>query len=420
MKKKNGISVGTILILSLSLGVVTLTFLFLLVISGSDFGRMENQKADERPAEESPAVVMDEKAEDAQRDSRGADAETLPEESGDPIQIALSFAGDITVTRGMQETLMINDHEYDFTRAFAGISGAFGEADLSIATLETLISTMAPYDTYNAPPDLLEALKAIGIHHLNLATEHMMDLGFDGLKATKLEVTRLGMEYSGYLSQSELEGIISVNGVKIAVLAYTYGLSDEGRVLTGKSGLKEIPIFSIQKVLEGIRTVRAQGADLVVVLPHWGTKNVETVTEGMRKTAQQMAEAGADLIIGTHPNVVSEAGFIETKRADGRMHETLVCYSIGGLLTEARNDDNAAGMILNVGIEYDPGTRSCRIRNCRPIPLYIYQDRINDRRIWRALNVLDEEQLGQVSETVREKAAGAMARVKSMTGDIER
>ena len=228
------------------------------------------------------------------------------------------------------------------------------------------------------------------------------------------------MEYSGYLSQSELDGIISVNGVKIAVLAYMYGLSDEGRVLTGKSGLKEIPIFSIQKVLEGIRTVRAQGADLVVVLPHWGTKNVETVTDGMRKTAQQMAEAGADLIIGTHPNVVSEAGFIETKRADGRMHETLVCYSIGGLLTEARNDDNAAGMILNVGIEYDPGTRSCRIRNCRPVPLYIYQDRINDRRIWRALNVLDEEQLGQVSETVRKKAAEAMARVKSVTGDIER
>ena len=181
MKKENGISVGTILILFLSLGVVTLTLLFLLVISGSDFGRVENQKADELPAEENPVVVMDEKAEDSQRDSRDAEAETLPEESGGPVQIALSFVGDVTVTRGMQETLMINDHEYDFTRAFAGGSGAFGEADLSIATLETLINTMAPYDTYNAPPDLLEALKAIGVHHLNLATEHMMDLGFDGL-----------------------------------------------------------------------------------------------------------------------------------------------------------------------------------------------------------------------------------------------
>ena len=61
-----------------------------------------------------------------------------------------------------------------------------------------------------------------------------------------------------------------------------------------------------------------------------------------------------------------------------------------------------------------------RIRNCRPVPLYIYQDRINDRRIWRTLNVLDEEQLGQVSEPVRTKALEAMARVKSVTGDIER
>ena len=420
MKKQNGLSVGTILFLSLVSGIIALTLLFLFFISGSDFQLQGKHEAEElKQGEEILQTDWIEKTEVSQIEVQNDETEKKTEPSMNPVRIVMSFAGDITLPKTVQDTMMINSREYDFMPVFKGISEAFKGADLSVATLETLINNLVPYETYNAPPALLETLKEVGIHHLNLATEHMLDLGFDGLKATKLEVNRFGMEYSGYLSQQGTDGMISVNGVRIAILAYTYGLSDEGRAMAGKSELSDIPIFSVQKALDSIRMARANGADLVIVLPHWGTKNVGTVTDAMRDTANQMAEAGADLIIGAHSNVVSEAGFIQTKRADGRTYETLVCYSLGALLTDARSEDNAAGMILNVEVEYNPATRQNRILSCRPIPLYIYQDSINDRRTWRVLNVLDEEQVSQVSETVRAGAGVAMERVRAETKEIE-
>ena len=411
---------GTILVLSLAAGTIILTLIFLSAISGSDFHWMSGREAEPTPTQVTPPPEWDNAPTVSPEESRREATESEPVRARDPVRITLSFAGDITVPKLMQDTMMINDHEYNFMPAFEGVTGVFSDADLSVATLETLITDRNPYGMYNAPSALLETLREAGIHHLNLATEHMLDLGFEGLDITKSEVNRLGLEYSGYLASRDTDGITSVNGVRIAVLSYTYGLSDEGRVRTGKSEPADIPIFSVQKVLDDIRTARAQGADLVIVLPHWGMKNVATVTDGMRETARQMAECGADLIIGAHSNVVSEAKFIETTRADGRTYETLVCYSLGALLMDARNAENAAGIILSVELEYDPETRQSRIVRCHPVPLYIYQDRINDRRTWRILNVENAEQLGNVSETVQAGAAEALERVRAVTEEIER
>ena len=87
--------------------------------------------------------------------------------------------------------------------------------------------------------------------------------------------------------------------------------------------------------------------------------------------AERMAQAGADVILGTHPNVVQGVERISTVRSDGLTYETVVCYSLGCLLTDARDSENTAGMAVRLEMTYDPAVRRVWPGALEVTPLYI-------------------------------------------------
>lgn len=125
-----------------------------------------------------------------------------------------------------------------------------------------------------------------------------------------------------------------------------------------------------QHVVRDITQARVDGANIVVVLPHWGTKNRAQTPDTVQTMAREMAQAGADVIFGTHPNVAQGIERLQTVRSDGLTYETVVCYSLGCLLTDARDSENTAGMAVRLEmtmIRRPDAPRPERWKSCRSI-----------------------------------------------------
>ena len=412
---KRGISSGTIVFLCLTLGVIAVAFFFLLAISGKDLSEghetnagqiteaLENMDlpddAEQRlPGEGRPVVILNSEATPAEPEVK---------------HLTICMAGDVTAPRIIRQTKTTEKGDTDFSDVFVNLNDLFTDADISLATLETMTDDERDYDTYNTSPSLLDALREAGIHYLNLATEHMLDYGDAGLEMTRAELNIRGINYCG---ASGTYHMLSVNGINIAILTYTYGISDAIPETQDVSG---VPFFLLERALSDIALARANGANLVIVLPHWGTKNSGEVSESMRETALQLAKAGADMIIGSHPNVVSEMEILKTERVDGREYETLVCYSLGALLMDARSKDNAAGMVLRTELQYDSGARQVVFLSNKAVPLYIGQDTADGDRVWRVVNASDSAYLDGLSVDFRESALAARTRVEALAAGLE-
>ena len=74
-------------------------------------------------------------------------------------------------------------------------------------------------------------------------------------------------------------------------------------------------------------------ADVVLVFPHWGTEYVTTPSSYQKEFARQMAEAGADIIIGTHPHVVEPIEWVEADNGN----KALCYYSLGNYVSTQKD-----------------------------------------------------------------------------------
>ena len=142
---------------------------------------------------------------------------------------------------------------------------------------------------------------------------------------------------------STLEGdrikLLDIQGYTFAFLNYTYGPNIESYpkeleghldILCNYNENNRVLDFTTlnPQVLEDIRNADSL-ADIVVVCPHWGTEYVSTPSKYQTEWALQMTDAGADLIIGTHPHVVQPVEQITTDSGKA----SLCYYSLGNYVS---------------------------------------------------------------------------------------
>ena len=156
------------------------------------------------------------------------------------------------------------------------------------------------------------------------------------------------------------------------------------------------------------------------MLPHWGTKNKQETPAEIRRLAVTLAEAGADIILGTHPNVVLETERLRVTRADGLDYETVVCYSLGSLLTDARAAENTAGMIAHLSVTYDPAVRRATLGELVCTPVYIARDRMDTATVYRVLDTDNMAALSALSAQEQRAAQEAAQAVRDITGQSQR
>ena len=241
--------------------------------------------------------------------------------------------------------------DYDFTYAYSNAADLVKSADLAVLNQETLICNdkyePSDYPYFNSPTQVGDHMLYLGFDVFTIANNHVLDYGEEGLlNCLDYWDSRPKAVVAGvYRSRTDKENIrtIKSNNIVFSILSYTENLN--GNTLPEGSPI----IIGDAYDLEGIETDIAaakQISDVCVVALHWGVEDSDQVSNSQLDTAQRLADAGADIIIGTHPHVLRKIEMIERK--DGG--KTLCAYSLGNFISGQSKAQNLIGGILEFDV----------------------------------------------------------------------
>ena len=253
--------------------------------------------------------------------------------------------------------------DYYFEDMYANYRDKISSADLAFINAEGPLDTDgAPngYPSFNAPREAGEALVNVGFDIINLANNHMLDYhGAEGLRGTiNYWKTKDVLTVGGYEGEADYNTIRTVerNGVKIAVLSYTYGTN--GNYLPAGTTDLWIPYIDDADIARHITEAKGV-ADCVIVSMHWGTENEFSPTAEQTRLAKLIADAGADVILGHHSHTIQPVEWVEGQGG----HRTLVTYSLGNFLHTQLDSKNLVGGTITFDIVKDAATGTVTIED---------------------------------------------------------
>lgn len=217
-------------------------------------------------------------------------------------------------------------------------------SDLAIGNLEMpLTETGVPLEkllNIRAQPEVAQDLPAMGFDILNLANNHTVDYGWEGLSETVRVVRAAGLKHVGVgesLTQASEPAVMEIEGRRVGVLGCSC-LLPTGMAATGnRPGLAPLhvetayevdPYYQMEepgdpscvrirtrirdadlhRMTADIRALRSR-VDVLVVSVHWGYGSGEALAEYQQPLAHALIDAGADVVHGHHPHAVHAVGF---------------------------------------------------------------------------------------------------------------
>ena len=106
-------------------------------------------------------------------------------------------------------------------------------------------------------------------------------------------------------------------------------------------------------------------------------------------------------------------------RRDGLEYETAVCYSLGSLLTDARTQENTAGVVAHVDVTYDPVTRRTTLGGMYCTPVYIARERRENEAVYRVVDAENAQALAALSQQEAQAAQKAVEIIRQATSREE-
>ncbi|MFR9078408.1 MAG: CapA family protein [Blautia obeum] len=216
-----------------------------------------------------------------------------PEPKMDPISLTLSVVGDCTL--GTDEyfdydtSLNAYYENYGADYFMANVKSIFSKDDLTIANFEgTLTESTEREDkqfAFKAPTSYAYILTAGSVEAVNTANNHSHDYGEESFNDTLKALDTANILHFGY----DETAVTEVKGVKVGLVGI-YELNDH----LGRE----------EQLKQNIAKVKQDGAQLIVVIFHWGNEKEEVPDENQKTLGHLAIDEGADLVCGHHPHVL--------------------------------------------------------------------------------------------------------------------
>ena len=263
--------------------------------------------------------------------------------------VVISFIGDVMQHGKQLKSALIPGKDpdsadsYDYSHVFKYIGEQIGNSDITVANMEFPVG-VPPYSGYpefSAPVSIAEEAVKSGIDLFLIANNHLLDKGEKGIRRTIELYDSLGANYTGAYrdsleEKSDNPKILVVNGVKIAFLNFTYGTN--GIPVPYPYRVNSTDTLEIK---EAILRAKADSADIIIALPHWGTEYRLKHDHAQERLAEWLVSNGADLVIGTHPHVPQDRDTV------GGRH---VIYSLGNFISNMSLANTQAGLAAKIKI----------------------------------------------------------------------
>ena len=274
--------------------------------------------------------------------------------------VTLTMVGDILLHDRIHKYSKQEDGSYNYDTIFASLTEEISGVDLALVNQEVVLGGeslgISGYPSFNAPEEVGDALVSAGFDVVLHANNHALDKKHKGIlntlefwEETYPDIGVLGIHNSAK-DQEELY-IVELNGIRIAILNYTYGTNG---IAMPKDMPYAVDMLWEDAVIEDIKLAKEQ-ADFVIVCPHWGTEYRLTPDKSQKKWTDLFIEQGVDLVLGTHPHVIEPVELFTQQETGEQM---LVYYSLGNFVNwTAGTGDGVAnrmvGGMANITIEMD-------------------------------------------------------------------
>jgi len=260
--------------------------------------------------------------------------------------LSLIFMGDI-MQHGMQLTAAKTTDGFDWLPCFAPIAPRLKGADLSVANIETVFAG-APYTGYpifSSPDALVSDLKASGIGLLLTANNHICDQGKKGLQRSLNLFDSIGIQHTGVFRSPEERDqryplLITMKGIRIALLAYSYGTN--GFAVPNPFVINLIDTSLIAADLLKAKRLRP---DFTIACMHWGAEYQVRQSAHQEMLADFMIWKGVDIVMGSHPHVPQ--GMEVRYHSNGQI-KNVVAYSLGNVVSNQPFPHTQIGVLAEV------------------------------------------------------------------------
>jgi poly-gamma-glutamate synthesis protein (capsule biosynthesis protein) len=212
--------------------------------------------------------------------------------------------------RFVREQININGPEYPFEK----IKDFISNNDIVVANAKGPFTSFgsvtagkkdAPLN-FTFDPMILPTLKKLGFTLLGQANNHTLNFGMKGFEQSTSSIMAAGLNYFGNPRNIDIQPYVKeINGEKIGFVAYN-----------------EFTSGGLDNVISTIKNLRSE-VSFLVVYPHWGIEYNSTSTSAQREIAHKFVDAGADLVIGTHPHIIEPIEIYNGKP---------IFYSIGNFI----------------------------------------------------------------------------------------
>lgn len=245
-----------------------------------------------------------------QKDNGGAENQSVPTKAPmEPVSLTVSVVGDCTL--GTDEAFdydtSLNAYFDNYGKDYflANVKSIFSADDLTIANFEGVLTDSEDRAdkqfAFKAPASFAGILKSGSVEAVNMANNHSRDYGEQSFADTLEALDAEGIVHFGY----DETAVMEIKGVKVGLVGI-YELSDH--------------LERTQQLKDNIARVKDEGAQLVIVIFHWGNE-LETVPDSNQTALGRLAiDLGADLVCGHHPHVLQGIESYKGKR---------IVYSLG-------------------------------------------------------------------------------------------
>lgn len=319
----------------------------------------------------------------------------------DKSEVKILAMGDMIFHQPIVKNYRSND-SYDFTPIFNNISSDINEADLAIANFEGSVNSnrkLSGFPLFNFPKETIYSLKNVGFDLLSTANNHALDTGLDGIAETISHINESGMKNFGTLAEDGEKGIIvEKNGIKIGLISFTDTLNGMDSLMRGKE--YSVNTFA-QDVKSDIQNLK-DNSDIVIVYPHWGNEYQLVPNERQIFLKEMLQEAGADIILGSHPHVLQR---YEVEDKNNKKYFTI--FSMGNALSNQRVENLKkpgvdTGVLIKLVIEKDNISGETKLKEHGVYPTYVNRYRANGKLNYDLVKLEDIIPAGRLSDVTKD------------------
>lgn len=282
-------------------------------------------------------------------------------------KVTIGATGDILLHSRVYKKAQQDDGTYDFTEMLAEAKRLFKKEHLIIVNQESIIAGeelgISSFPHFNSPIEIGYTLKDLNVDIVNMANNHVMDKGEEGVLKAIENWEKIGIPYVGAYKSDEDRHTLRIfhrNGLKVCFLAFTKSLGTGKRPKDKEYLAGKFSDYGVKWTRRLINKIKGEGlADVVVLSMHYGIEYAMFPTSYQLETSSSLADTGADIIIGHHPHVLQPPAYLVNSKGE----ETFVAYSLGNFFSGQKGIYRQIGAYMTVDIEKPEGSQMAKITN---------------------------------------------------------